>query len=99
MGLRILEDRMEYIYRSYITITNNQGLARCSGLYPLLVSIGWDVVNTHIEDGSFEVTENGAGCTMEDIINSGPQVIEAFSVINKHTGDQVYQPFNNAGDP
>ena len=79
---------------SYITITNNQGLARCNGLYPLLVSIGWDVVNTHIEDGSFVVTENGAGCTMEDIINSGPHVIEAFSVINKHTGDQVSQPFN-----
>lgn len=80
---------------SHIIIMNNQGLSRCSGLYPLLVSIGWDVVTTHIEDGSFEVTENGAGCTMEDIINSGPQVIEAFSVINKHTGDQVYQPINN----
>ena len=80
-------------FNSRITITDNQLLMRCSGLYPLLVSIGWDVVTAHIADGSFQVKENGAGCTMEDIIYGGPQTISAFSVINKQTGGsiQVYQ--------
>ena len=94
-GLANLRGHYGIYLPSYIAITNNQGLSRCSGLHPLLLSIGWEVVNRHIEDGSFVVRENGAGCTMEDIINSGPQVIEAFSVINRYTGDEVYGPINN----
>ena len=88
-GLSNLRGPFGVLFNSRITITNNPLLMRCSGLYPLLVSMGWDVVNVHVADGSFQVKENGAGCTIEDIIYGGPQTIEAFSVINKKTGAEV----------
>ena len=95
-GLSNLRGPFGILFNSRITITNNPLLMRCSGLYPLLVSMGWDVVAIHIADGSFQVKENGAGCTIEDIINGGPQTIEAFSVINKQTGAEVYPVYQFA---
>jgi hypothetical protein len=59
------------------------------------VSLGWDVVTEQITNNSFVVEENGAGCTIEDISYGGPQLIEAFSVINEKTGVVVNRFFDD----
>jgi hypothetical protein len=88
-GLSNLRGHYGLLLPTYITITDNPSLSRCSGLRPLLVSLGWDVVTEQIANNSFTVEENGAGCTIEDIIYGGPQLIEAFTVINEKTGVAV----------
>lgn len=77
-----------------ITIIKNPSLSECDGLYPLLVSIGWDVVAELINLGTLKIADNGPGCTLEDILANNPQTISIFSLINLRTGS-IINSFQN----
>jgi hypothetical protein len=74
-----------------LTVTKNPALQDCSGLFPIMLSFGLEYVSTN----NFRISENGSGCTLEDIIANGPPVVTAFSIYNKRTGQMVTAAFNN----
>jgi hypothetical protein len=67
----------------HITIANNPLLSRCCGLYPFLSA-------TPTQTGA-TLENNGAGCTVEDILAGGPcpQSVSGFSLINEGSGAVV----------
>ena len=60
-----------------VTVTQNPALNNCCGLRPLLERLGVTEPNFYIQ-----ITENGSGCTVEDILACGPQKISKFSIID-----------------
>ena len=72
-----------------VTVTQNPSLNNCCGLRPLLERLGVTEPNFYVE-----ITENGSGCTVEDILACGPQKISKFSIIDRRTGQEVY-PLEN----
>jgi hypothetical protein len=75
----------------FISIVNNPELKFCSELYPFLADLGWEGVSMLISLGNIKVEENGASCTLEEILATGPQTISSFSVINTQTGSEVIE--------
>jgi hypothetical protein len=75
---------------SRITIKKNPLLSECSGLYPLLVKMGWNVVTQLINIGNLQVSENGPGCTLEDILANGPQTLSMVSLFDIPTGFRLF---------
>jgi hypothetical protein len=76
----------EFIPFSRITVAKNPSLSQCNALYPLLVSMGWEVVTKHISMGNIKIVDNGVGCTFEDILANNLQTISIFGLINIRTG-------------
>ena len=86
-GLSSIKTFLPFQYQAVIiNITENQSLSQCSGLFPLLAHMGMDIINELIALGNIDVSENGAGCTVEDIIANGPQTILNFKLIDLKTG-------------
>jgi hypothetical protein len=73
----------------YITVTRNSSLTKCDGLYPYFASLGEDEVLKRVNNGTIVIAENGAGCTVEDILAAGSLSILSFTVIDGRTGDEV----------
>src|SRR5688572_21071902 len=79
-GLKNL--KLRYEIGSYqFTVLINPALKDCSGLYPVLVHFGLSNITSR-----FNISENGSGCTIEDIIANGPPAVIGFSLYNKVTG-------------
>ena len=90
-GLARLRSGPIFSTSSRIIVIKNTVLSKCDGLCPLLVSMGGESLEELIKMGNINVSENGAGCTIEDIIASGPQSIPSFSLINEETGEVIQQ--------
>ncbi len=78
----------------YITVTRNSSLTKCDGLYPYFASLGEEEVLKRVGNGTIVIAENGAGCTVEDILAAGSLSISSFTVIDERTGE-VVQLFTN----
>lgn len=74
-----------------LTVTKNTMLQDCSGLFPIILSFGVEYASTN----NFRISENGSGCTLEDIIANSPPAVTAFSVYDKRTGQMVAGAFDN----
>ena len=90
-GLARLRSGPIFSTSSRIIVIKNTVLSKCDGLFPLLESMGSESLEKLIKMGNINVSENGAGCTIEDIIASGPQSIKSFSLINEETGEVISQ--------
>ena len=90
-GLARLRSGPIFSTSSRIIVIKNTVLSKCDGLFPLLESMGSESLEKLIKVGNIIVSENGAGCTIEDIIASGPQSIKSFSLINEETGEVISQ--------
>lgn len=64
-----------------VKVTNNPSLTKCDGIIPVMISYGL----THVTETNFTISENGSGCTLEDILASLPPSIFGFSLFNKNT--------------
>lgn len=80
----------------YLTITDNAMLSKCDGIRPYFVSLGSEAVLHRVNLDVINIADNGAGCTVEDILATGPIVIAHFVVIDQRTGDVVTSFFNNS---
>ncbi len=66
---------------TYINVTGNPKLTRCCGLKPLLDAISYyDPLSLHID-----ISQNGGGCTLQDILACGLQKVLNFTLINYKT--------------
>jgi hypothetical protein len=70
-GLRVFSQDMAE--RTFINVTKNPSLTRCNGLYPYLAGGGLNVT----------LAENGAGCTVEDILASSDEPLMMVSDQNE----------------
>ena len=80
------------IRHTYINLTGNPMLTRCCGLQPLLDALMFDgsIPRTvHID-----ISENGGGCTLKDILACGPQRVLGFTLLN-HRTHAVIQNFQD----
>lgn len=74
-----------------LEVTKNSSLKDCGGLFPLMVRYGLDYVSSN----NFKISENGSGCTLQDIIANGPPAILGFSIYDKRTGSKVMDFFDD----
>lgn len=75
-----------------IQITKNPSLIKCDGVIPAMIAYGLSLV----AEPNFTISENGSGCTLEDILARIPPAITAFSVFNKNTQYSSEIFFDNA---
>jgi hypothetical protein len=75
-----------------VKVTNNPSLTKCDGIIPVMISYGLSLV----AEPNFTISENGSGCTLEDILARIPPAITAFSVFNKNTQYSSEIFFDNA---
>ncbi len=80
----------------YITVTQNASLTKCDGLYPYFVSLGAEEVLRRANSDVIRIADNGAGCTIEDIMSSGPISISYFTIIDERTGNVVNSFYNDS---
>ncbi len=66
-GLSALRFENTDFTHSFISVANNPSLTRCCGLFPLLNDIGEE----GISEATITIANNGAGCTLEDILAGG----------------------------
>ncbi|WP_276372357.1 T9SS type A sorting domain-containing protein [Chryseolinea sp. H1M3-3] len=69
-----------------LNVSQNSSLAKCGGLFPLFASIGEDILNQLVSLGNFKVEANKGGCSVADIISSGPPSVTAFGILSGKTG-------------
>ncbi len=75
---------------TYINVTGNPKLTRCCGLQPLLDALSsYDPSSLHID-----ISQNGGGCTLQDILACGLQKVLNFTLINYKT-HEVIQNFQD----
>lgn len=72
-----------------IRVENNSFLKQCHGLFPYFATLGFDEVLRLDSAGIISINNNGAGCTVQDIINNSGQMISKFTVIDERTHDLV----------
>jgi hypothetical protein len=75
------------------TLAKNPSLKDCSGVYTLMLNLGLEYVNP----SSFVISENGTGCTLEEIIANGPPAVTGFSIYNIAIGVVERDFYNNTG--
>jgi len=75
----------------FVIVTQNTALNSCCGLRPLLERLGVTEANFYIQ-----ISENGSGCTVGDILACGPQKISKFAIIDLRTGQEVYSLENDS---
>ncbi|HEY5916334.1 MAG TPA: hypothetical protein VIU13_03000, partial [Chryseolinea sp.] len=79
-----------------ITVTQNASLTKCDGLYPYFVSLGAEEVLKRANSNVIRIADNGAGCTIGDIMSSGPISISYFTIIDERTGNVVNSFYNDS---
>jgi hypothetical protein len=90
-GLASLRSGPIFSPSSRIIVVKNPVLSKCDGLRPLLESMGSEAVEEHIKLGNINVSENGGGCTIEDIVASG---IIGYDIVDT-SGKLVRHLFEN----
>jgi hypothetical protein len=84
-GLSAIVDLPQGMGDTYINVTGNPKLTRCCGLKPLLDAISYyDTLSLHID-----ISQNGGGCTLQDILTCGPQRILGFTLFNNKTNAEI----------
>jgi hypothetical protein len=62
-------------FHQSLNVSNNPVLEDCDGLFPYFSTLGHDEVIRLVNLGIIIVSGNGAGCTVEDILNSAAAVV------------------------
>lgn len=89
-GLSNINAQFDANRSSRIIIKRNPLLSQCTGLYSLYVRIGWDAVTELINTGKLQISENGSGCTVADILASGPQTLSMVDLYHIPTGSRLF---------
>jgi hypothetical protein len=75
------------------TLSRNPSLKNCSSVYALMENLGLEYVNS----SSFVISENGSGCTLEDILANGPPAVTGYSIFNTAIGVVERDFYNDSG--
>lgn len=68
----------------YLTVTENPALTECDGLFPVILDVGIENAAAYSN-----ISGNGGGCTLEDIIANGPPAIIGLTVHDRRSGELV----------
>jgi hypothetical protein len=77
---------------TYINLTGNPMLTQCCGLQPLLDALSFS--GTFPPSVHIDISENGGGCTLEDILACSSQRVLGFTLLN-HQTKAVIQNFED----
>lgn len=86
-GLSSLRDSGGILEFLTIRVKDNPALTKCCGLFPFFKSIGASRI-PDIREVDF--SNNGAGCTLEDVLACEGQSISDFSIFDRQTNQNAY---------